>query len=179
MEGSMRNLFIAAMLLMLPAATLAQAPAPPALESLAFLIGEWTTVTGKPGEPSGRTEFTRALQDRVILRKNDAEVPAEAGKPSSRHEDLMVIYVVQSGAMRAEYYDNEGHVIRYIVNVPAPNQALFLSESASGEPRFRLMYRLEPTGVLRGTFDIASAGTPDEFQPYLDWESRKATEPAK
>ena len=164
---------VTALLLLLPAvATLAAAP--PALEPLAFLIGEWSSPgAGQPGEPTGKAEFSRGLQDCVILRSSYADYPAAAGRPGSRHEDLMVIYALPNNSIRADYYDSEGHVIRYIVQVPEPRHAIFLSEAAAGQPRFRLIYRLEPTGVMKGAFEIAPPGETEAFKPYLDWESRR------
>lgn len=157
-------------------ASAASAAEPSDLEPLAFLIGEWPAAeAGRPGVPSGGATFTWGLQDRVIVRTSHAEYPATAGRPGSRHDDLMIIYAVGGGGVRADYYDNEGHVIRYLVSFPARGQAVFVSEPAEGEARFRLSYVLDPAGVLKGQFAIAPPGTPDAFKPYLDWESRKAT----
>jgi hypothetical protein len=50
---------------------------------------------------------------------------------------------------------------------------VFVSELAAGEPRYRLSYQLEPSGLLKGEFAIASPGTPDDFKTYLSWQSRK------
>lgn len=149
---------------------------PKELEPLAFLVGEWpSSGTGQPGAATGRAVFTRALQDRVIVRTSYAEYPAAAGAGASRHDDLMVIYAAPGGGIRADYYDNEGHVIRYAVLCPARGQAVFLSEVVPGEPRFRLTYTLEASGTLKGEFAIAPPGAPDAFKPYLTWESHKAT----
>jgi hypothetical protein len=161
---------------LLCAARPAVAAAPPELEPLAFLIGEWpATGGGQPGQGTGSTTFVRSVQDKVIVRTNQADYPAQGGKPASRHDDLMVIYAAPGGGgARADYYDSEGHVIRYAVQSPAPNQAVFTSDPSPGAPRFRLTYRLEGS-VLKGTFEIASADAPDAFKPYLSWESRKGT----
>jgi hypothetical protein len=176
----MRSLTIAAAMLVLFAETAARAAAPPALEPLGFLLGVWLPAgTDQAEGASGRAEFTRGLQDRVILRTSYAEYPAAAGKPRSRHDDLMIIYAAAGGVIRADYYDNEGHVIRYVVRCPAPAQAVFLSEPTGNEPRYRLSYALQGTGVLKGDFAIAPPGAPEAFKPYLAWESRKAAGPAK
>jgi hypothetical protein len=149
---------------------------PSELEPLAFLVGEWTaTGSGQPGVASGTAVFRRDLQDRVILRTSYAEYPPADGKPGSRHDDLMIIYVASVGKVRADYYDSEGHVIRYTVRSPAAGQAVFLSEAAEGQPTFRLSYKLEADGTLQGGFEIAPPGTPEAFNSYLTWRSRKAT----
>jgi hypothetical protein len=123
--------------------------------------------------------FTRSLQDRVIVRTNIAEYPASAGKPAYRHDDLMVIWSAAEEGVRADFYDNEGHVIHYAVRSPAPGQAVFESDASSGRPRFRLTYKLKATGMLEGEFEIAPPGSPEAYKPYLKWESRKAAASAK
>jgi hypothetical protein len=153
----------------------ASAAGPAELDPLAFLIGEWpASGTGQPGQGTGSTTFARSLQDKVIVRTNHADYPAQGGKPASRHDDLMVIYAAPGGGgARADYYDSEGHVIRYAVQTPDANQAVFTSDATAGAPRFRLTYKLEGS-VLKGTFEIAGPDAPDAFKPYLSWESRKA-----
>jgi hypothetical protein len=153
-----------------------QAKEPAALEPLAFLVGEWpSSGSAQPGAGSGKAVFARGLQDRVIVRTSYAEYPGAPGQPASRHDDLTIIFAAPDGAIRADYYDNEGHVIRYAVEVPAPGRAVLLSEPVASQPRFRLSYALDPAGVLEGEFAIAPPGAPDAFKPYLTWKSRKAT----
>ncbi len=148
-------------------------PAP--LEALAFLLGTWgASGSGHPGTAAGKATFARSLQDRVILRTSFAESPATKTTPASRHDDLMIIFATDRAGIRADYYDNEGHVIRYAVTVAGAGDATFVSDAANGEPRYRLTYRLAPDGVLRGTFAVAPPGKPEAFEPYLVWESRKA-----
>src|SRR5262249_58603547 len=133
---------------------------------LAFLIGEGPSKgTGHPGQETGTAVFTRSLQDRVIVRTSFAEYPASAGKPRSRHDDLMVIFAVPGSGVRADFYDSEGHAIRYGVRSPAPNEAIFESDAAAGEPRFRLSYKLVSPGVLKGGFEIAPPGAPHAYKP--------------
>jgi hypothetical protein len=154
--------------------------APAELEPFAFLIGEWpASGAGQPGAATGAATFTRGVQDKVIVRTSYADYPAAGDKPASRHDDLMVIYAAPGGGARADYYDSEGHVIRYAVQSPAPGQAIFLSDAAGGGPRFRLGYTLTAPDVLKGEFAIAPPGTPEAFKPYLTWESHKKGEGAK
>lgn len=151
-----------------------QAAAPAELKAFEFLIGEWSGQGGgQPGSGGGTAVFTRAVQGRVMLRTSYAEYPPFEGKPASRHDDLMVIYAGAGAGLRADYYDSEGHVIRYAVRSPASGEAVFVSEPAAGEPRYRLTYRLGADGVLKGEFAIASPDHPEMFKPYLTWESRK------
>ena len=108
------------------------------------------------------------------MRTSYAEYPATAGRPASRHDDLMIVYATPEGSVRADYYDNEGHVIRYVVQSPGPGRAVFLSEPLGGQPRFRLSYALDAAGVLKGEFAIAPPGEPPAFKPYLAWKSTRA-----
>jgi hypothetical protein len=148
---------------------------PPELKPFAFLVGEWVSSgSGQPGAASGTAVFTRGLQDQVILRNSYAEYRATDAKPASRHDDLMVIYGIPGGGARADYYDNEGHIIRYILSSPGPGRAVFRSEAGAGKPTFRLIYTLEADGLLKGEFAIAPAGAQEAFTTYLTWESRKA-----
>jgi hypothetical protein len=147
-------------------------PAP--LEALTFLLGTWgASGSGQPGTAAGTATFARSLQDRVIIRTSFAEYPATKTTPASRHDDLMIIYATDGAGIRADYYDNEGHVIRYAVTVATAGDATFMSDIVSGEPRYRLTYKLAPDGILRGTFAVAPPGKPEAFQQYLAWESRK------
>ena len=152
------------------------AAVPKGLGPLGFLLGDWRADGGgKPGEAIGGFTFAPSLQDRVIVRTNHAEYPATADKPSSRHDDLMVLYATESGELRADYYDSEGHVIRYVGSTPSASELTLVSEVLSGAPRFRLRYRLTPDGVLDGRFEIAPPGKPEAFGPYLAWTSRRRT----
>ena len=152
----------------------AAAAVPKSLAPLAFLLGDWRADGGgKPGEASGGFTFAPSLQDRVIVRTNHAEYPATADKPSSQHEDLMVLYATESGQLRADYYDSEGHVIRYVGGTPSAGEITLVSEVREGAPRFRLSYRLTPDGVLDGRFEIAPPGKPEAFGPYLSWTARR------
>ncbi len=157
----------------LVAAVPAGAATPKALEPLAFLLGDWQAVGGgAPGQASGGSSFAASLQGQVIVRTNFAEYPA-TDKPASRHDDLMVFYATPAGEIRADYYDSEGHVIRYAAGAVSRGELTLVSEATAGAPRFRLGYRLRPDGILEGRFEIAPPGNPDSFAPYLSWTARR------
>jgi hypothetical protein len=150
------------------------AEVPKGLAPLGFLLGDWQAEGGgKPGEAKGGFAFARSLQDRVIVRTNHAEYPSAADKPSSRHDDLMVLYATESGELRADYYDSEGHVIRYVGSAPSAGELTLVSEVVSGAPRFRLSYKLGSDGLLVGRFEIAPPGKPESFGPYLAWTAQR------
>ncbi len=174
-EAALRSAVVGAMAVLMLADPAAFAAEPVELQPFAFLIGEWpASGSGQAGAGSGTAVFSRSLQDRVILRTSYAEDPPADGKVGSRHDDLMIIYVGPGGGVRADYHDNEGHIIRYSGGSPATGEAVFLSEATESEPRFRLSYRLEPDGALAGEFAISPPGASAAFRPYLAWRSRKA-----
>jgi len=142
------------------------------LSSLYFLLGEWRALN-EPGEPSGRFRFDTRLNERVIIRSNFADYEAEGGRPAFRHEDLMIIHGDEPDDIYAEYYDNEGHVIRYEGEVFEEEYVVFTSLALAAAPRFRLSYKLAPDGKLYGSFDTALPEEPEQFTPYLQWSAVK------
>jgi hypothetical protein len=71
----------------------------------------------------------------------------------------MIIYPEPGTAtLRAVYFDNEGHVINYAVSFPGEKAAVFLSESGTRAPGFRMEYALKPDGTLSNVFSIAPPG---------------------
>ena len=154
---------------------LAAPPPEPPWSSLSFLAGLWDGVgSGAPGEGKGGFSFTPELQGRVLVRRNYAEYPEAAGRAAFRHDDLTVIYRESAdGPLRADYYDNEGHVIRYTVTTKGQT-AIFLSEPVAGAPRYRLTYTSTGSDTLSILFEIAPPGKPDAFQTYIEAKARHA-----
>jgi hypothetical protein len=146
----------------------AERPAP--LARLQFLAGEWEGIGDQAGATGGFT-FAPSVQDRIIVRTNHSITPGTGGTPGSRHDDLMVIYV-EADLVKADYFDSEGHVIRYLADA-RPGEVMFVSEIRASEPRYRLTYRQGPSSTLTGTFEVAPPGTPDAFGLYLSWTARK------
>ncbi len=141
-----------------------------------FLLGKWVAEGGgQPGQASaGGFSFDFDLQGRVLIRRNYYEYPASASKPASRHEDLMVIYQEPYNGTRAEYFDNEGHVIHYSVSFSEDKKTItFVSDVFSSAPRFRFIYRQLKDDSLGIEFDIAPPGKPDSFSKYIDGTARR------
>ena len=124
-----------------------------------FLLGDWVGEgTGQPGQGTGGFTFAPDLQGQVLIRKSHAEYPATDKRPAYTHNDLMVVYG-EAGHTRADYYDNEGHVIRYTVTLaPSGDSATFLSESSAQAPQFRLTYTKKAANELTIKFEIAPPG---------------------
>ena len=164
----MRRRLAFSLLIALQAPVVAQ---PDPFAALRFLLGDWRAVDTPPGE-AGAFAFRLAVQDHVVIRTNEADYAATAERPASRHEDLLVIFS-ENGSLEAQYFDSEGHVIRYAVEARGPQIVTFVSDPSPREPRYRLTYRGEADGVLVGSFDIAPPGSPDAFKPYLSWKARR------
>jgi len=164
--------WIFALLVLSPA--FAQGAAPPAdWKEFSPLIGAW--IADPPSPDTGvRGGFTleTALSGRVLVRKNWAEYPPSKDRSASRHDDLMVVYREGSG-VRADYYDNEGHVIRYGVSVPTPGNYVFLGDPREGQPRFRLTQSIDAAGALSILFEIAPPGASNDFKPFIKATAHK------
>lgn len=147
-----------------PASSPAAAPAADPWAPVRFLLGDWIGEgSGEPGQGSGWTRFKFDLEGRIIRRINHAEYPPKPGEAKGTvHDDRMTLFP-ENGALKAIYFDNEGHVIRYLVSAEKEN-AVFTSEPGPG-PRFKLVYHPLPDGRLRLDFFIAPPG--GSFKPYL------------
>jgi hypothetical protein len=144
--------------------------APGAFDGLSFLLGTWDAVPD-PVSGTGSCTFALDLQGHAIRRTNHADTPAASGRPAAKHDDLMVIY--KDGAtIKADYWDNEDHVIHYVITTPAPNTAVFLSPSSATTPGYRLTYTLDSPKVVSGQFDFSAPGTAT-FATYLSWKMNR------
>src|SRR6266542_2878870 len=132
-------------------------------DAIQDLAGEWIGEgSGSPGAGSGGFSFTPELQDQILVRKNWAEYPATQDRPAFRHDDLMILYRQPADKrVRADYFDNEGHIIRYAVQVSADrNQITLVSDQEASAPRYRFTYTKNGTNALKIKFEIAPAGKP-------------------
>jgi len=141
-------------------------------DGLAFLVGEWAASAGggQPGQArAGSFSFARELAGKVLLRRNHAEYAPKPGQADGVvHDDLMVVYAAPPG-LRAVYFDNEGHVIHYLVAV-APGRVTLESDPGPG-PRFKLVYERRGADEVVATFSIAPPGKP--YQVYVSGSARR------
>jgi hypothetical protein len=140
------------------------------LGQLNFLLGEWIGEGGgTPGQGTGAFTFTNDLQNSIIIRRNYAEYPASADKPAYRHDDLTIIYQTPDDTIRAQYFDNERHVINYIVNADTlKKSATFISAVMPSSPRYRLTYSIAKTDTASIKFEIAPPGQPEAFSTFIE-----------
>lgn len=137
-------------------------------------LGTWEGAGGGgPGQGSGSFTFTPELQGTVLLRHNYAQYPATKDKPAYRHDDLMVIYPDTSDKKtRADYWDNEEHVIHYLVEFADGGRKLVMTSEAPG-PRYRLTYVKTGENELKLTFEVAPAAAPEKFATYIEATAKR------
>jgi hypothetical protein len=144
--------------------------APDPFKPLAFLEGTWDAKVQNNNaiKLAGRYSFGRELGGHILARhaSNDPDCKAPANFDCA-HGDLLYIFQDSPGsALKADYFDNEGHVIHYDVSTPTPTSVVFLSTPGPG-PQFRLSYELS-AGVMTGKFQMHMPGQ-SEWHTYLEW----------
>lgn len=145
----------------------------PNWEAWKFLLGEWTGEGGgQPGQGVGGMSFEFDLEGQVLVRRNHVDYPATPDRPAFVHDDLTIVHPDPSGGLRAQYFDNEGHVIQYAVSA-AEDAIVLISDPDPTAPRFRTSYLKEPGGAVTTRFEIAPPGKPEEFALYVEGLSRR------
>ena len=139
-----------------------------------FLIGSWNAAgKGEPGEGAGGFSFAFDLQKRVIIRKSHTDYPAAANRPAFAHDDLMIIYLAGT-QFKADYYDNEGHVIHYSIEFSGDGRTCtFVSDLTAAQPHFRLTYSRMKANEVAIKFEIAPPNDPDKFKVYVEGTAQK------
>lgn len=139
-----------------------------------FLMGTWVSI-GETTEGSGGFTLEPDLQDKILVRRNEADLPATKDRPAAKHEDLMVIYRVPGGEqVNASYYDNEDHIIQYTVSpLPEKGGLVFVSDAMPSAPRFRLTYTAAGANTVAIKFEFAPPGKAEEFRTYLEGTARR------
>lgn len=162
----------------------AQTPAAPPdpLAPLDFLLGTWSATDNGPAgsagtQSTGTYTFRRDLNGHALQRTSSSDSCKAPASFDCAHHDQLTIFAdpnalaAHKSSMLALYLDSEGHVIYYTISTPDPHTAIFNSQSAPSQPRFRLVYHLEGDGVtalMIGKFQIAPPGSGD-FHSYLEW----------
>jgi len=141
-----------------------------------FLAGDWVG-EGAKDQGTGAFSFRFELDDRVLVRRNHADLPAANGRPAAKHDDLMVVHPADAaGKKEAVYFDNEGHVLHYAAELSGDGKVLtFVTAPAAAAPRFRLTYTRVADDALDIRFEIAPPGSPEKFAPYLSGHARRAS----
>jgi hypothetical protein len=150
----------------------AQCQEKPTWENLNWLSGQWIGEGGgKPGQGTGEFSFTFDLDKKILVRKSHSEYPATNDKPLIIHDDLIIIYPDdQANPSKAIYFDNEGHVINYLVSVTG-NSVIFTSEKKNEGSVFRLSYISLDRKNVDVKFEISRDG--EHFATYVEGKSIK------
>jgi hypothetical protein len=137
-----------------------------------WLLGSWVGEgSGTPGQGSGEFSFNFDLNKNILVRKSHSEYPAVGDKPAIIHDDLLIIYPKNSdNSFNAIYFDNESHVINYLVTV-SENNIVFTSEKIISNPVFRLTYSLPANEVVNTKFEMSMDGL--TFMTYIQGNSVK------
>ena len=124
-----------------------------------WLVGEWIGEgSGQLGSGSGTFSFNFDLDKKILVRKSHSEYPAKDNNPKIIHDDLMIVYLDYSGIpSKANYYDNEGHTINYLITI-SDKSIIFTSEKLTNVPIFRLTYTLLENEIVNTKFEIAQDG---------------------
>jgi hypothetical protein len=143
--------------------------------ALGFLEGTWVAHTqgGSAGAQSdGTYTFKSELKHHVLVRRSDSAACKGPADYDCDHGDVLYVYRdAEDQPLKAIYFDNEGHVIHYAVSTPNLTTAIFISESASSGPQFRLVYELKDA-VMSGKFQMRMPGQ-SEWKSYLEWSGAK------
>jgi hypothetical protein len=147
----------------------------PALQPLAFLVGDWTGDDGQVQDTGGRSRgvsrITVDANGGVLLRRDHTELTGPDGKPQGGFDLIMLIYPDADG-IAADYSDGD-HVIHYrSATVEAGRKVIFTSTAPPGAPSFRLSYELTAPKVLTLTFGMIPPGGAD-FRPIASGTLRK------
>lgn len=148
----------------------ASVPSADPLKALAFLEGTWdaNVQANAAIKQAGTYSFGRELNGHILARHATSDPACKAPADfDCAHSDLLYVFQDAPGsALKADYFDNEGHVIHYDVSMTAPNSVMFLSAPGPG-PQFRLSYELT-AGVMTGKFQMHMPGQ-SEWHTYLEW----------
>jgi len=142
-------------------------------QAVGFLQGTWEAKTGagSAAHAVGTYVFQKELKEHIVARHSAVSGCIGPDTYDCQHSDLLYLFQNAPGqALKAVYFDNEGHVIHYGVSTPDPYTVMFLSEPGPG-PRFRLIYHLDG-GVMYGKFQIQMPGK-DDWSSYLEWSGGK------
>lgn len=168
-----RRVFAAALLLF-PALSARAAALKPELSGLGFLLGSWSSGTGKVAETGGTSTgssvITAEAGGAVLLRRDHTNLFDRSGKPAGGFDQIMTIYA-EGGAVHADYFDGD-HIIHYTSAVVVPAKSVtFMTASLPGAPAFRLAYRLQGKS-LAITFGMTPPGQ-TVFHPIATGTLRK------
>ena len=136
-----------------------------------WLQGNWENAS-ESDSSKGSFSLSPDLGGSILIRHNHAEVLRKGSTNPEIHTDLMVIY---PGSMnepdKAIYFDNEGHVINYVV-AASDSSIAFTSDRSPQGMAFRLTYFALDKNLINVLFEISRE--PGKFFTYLESKCKPA-----
>jgi hypothetical protein len=167
------------LILLLPAALLAQAPAKKDQQAdlwrpVQFLVGDWEgSVTGEPGDGTVKRGYHFALRNKFLEVSNRSTYPAQPKNPQGEvHEDRgFISYDKQRRKFVLRQFHVEGFVNQYVLTSISPDRKtlVFETESIENIPagwRARETYMIVNENQFIETFELAQPGK--EFAMYSE-----------
>lgn len=151
------------------------------LDSLSFLEGTWQAGTRDGKTELGTYTFVRQLDRHLLTRTGFGDDLCVTQTTSAcKRGDLFYVFQDSPGApLKAIYFDSEGRVIRYTVEISHTEVArdrldlvVFSSDLADFGPRYRLVYErntdtLTGRASMKGSFETLLPN--NIWHPYLEW----------
>jgi hypothetical protein len=176
-EKTLRNMLAVAAILALNMAPIHRALSATGdpWKALNFLQGTWEAraqAGSAAAQVSGSYTFAPELKQHVLARHS---VYGGCNAPEAfncDHNDIFYVYQeAENQPLKAIYFDNEGHVIHYVVLTPDPTTAVFISDPTASGPQFRLVYELHDA-LMSGKFQMRMPGQA-EWKSYLEWSGAR------
>jgi hypothetical protein len=141
-------------------------------EKWQWLIGNWAGEgSGQPGQGGGTFSFAFNLDKNILIRNSNSEYSSGDKGQSIIHDDLMIIYPgAEDNQSKAIYFDNEGHVIEYVVTF-SDSIIIFSSDKKPDTPAFRLSYSPAGNDLVSTRFEMSQDGV--KYFTYIEGKSKK------
>lgn len=163
-------------ILLLATPAFAEPALKPALQPVAFLVGNWDQGEGKVAETGGTSKGGSVMSvesdGAAILRRDHTETFDKAGKPAGSFHQTMLIYP-DGGTLKADYVDGEGHAIHYVSAAVIPSKSVTFTSAAGQGPVFRLTYESRSPDALAVTFGMTPPGS-DQLRPIAAGTLKRA-----
>lgn len=137
-----------------------------------WIVGDWVGEgSGTPGQGIGWFSLQSDLDGKILVRKSHSEYPSTPEKSGIIHNDIMIVYLDESGEPgKAIYFDNEGHIIDYVITY-SEKSIVLTSTRISNMPIFRLTYTLLDKETVNVKFEMSQDG--EKFLTYTEGKCRK------
>ena len=134
--------------------------------NLMLLVGSWSGEgSGMAGEGTDIFSFTFDLEQKILIRKSQADYGTNSLKDRNITEELMIIYLVDQIPSRAICFNNQGYTVNYSIEY-SDKSIIFTSDKIPQTPMFRLSYIFIDSSTVKVIFEISRDGT--NFSPFVE-----------